>query len=171
MKGVDDEVGKVEWVRRFVEAQGFKTMSNIFFQDNTSAMKLEINGKASSSKRTRHFDIRIFYVKDLVDQEEVSIVYCPTDEMLADYMSKPTVGAKFKEMRDLIMNLSGIYDRVLQQECVVRSNMSQTGLVLMTCILVSVKTLMTLKRKNKTRVLTGLIARALKRRKKMLSLL
>ena len=52
MKGVDDEVGKVEWVRRFVEAQGFKTMSNIIFQDNTSAMKMEINGKASSSKRT-----------------------------------------------------------------------------------------------------------------------
>ena len=118
MKGVDDEVGKVEWVRRFVEAQGFKTMSNIIFQDNTSAMKMEINGKASSSKRTWHFDIRLFNVKDLVDREEVSIVYCPTDEMLADYMSKPNVGAKFKEMRDLIMNLSGINYRVLQQECV-----------------------------------------------------
>ena len=118
MKGIDDEIGKVEWVRRIIEAQGFKIASNIIFQDNTSAMKLEINGKASSSKRTRHFDIRLFYVKDLVDRREVSIVYCPTDAMIADYMTKPTVGAKFKVMRDLIMNLSNIYHRVLQQECV-----------------------------------------------------
>ena len=28
------------------------------------------------------------------------------------------MGAKFKKMRDLIMNLSNIYHRVLQQECV-----------------------------------------------------
>ena len=28
------------------------------------------------------------------------------------------MGAKFKKMRDLIMNLSNIYYRVLQQECV-----------------------------------------------------
>ena len=116
MKGVDDEIGKVEWVRRFIEAQGFKTMLNIIYQDNTSAMKMEINGKASSSKRTRHFDIRLYYVKDLVDRGEVSVVYCPTEEMLADSMSKPTVGAKFKVMRDLIMNFSGIYHRVFQQE-------------------------------------------------------
>ena len=57
-------------------------------------------------------------MKDLVDREEVSIKYCPTDEMLVDYMTKPTVGAKFKKMRDLIMNLSNIYHWVLQQECV-----------------------------------------------------
>ena len=100
MKGIDDEIGKVEWVRRFIEAQGFKTARNIIYQDNTSAMKMEINGKASSSKRTRHFDIRFFYVKDLVDRGEVSIVYCPTDEMIADYMTKPTVGSKFKMLRD-----------------------------------------------------------------------
>ena len=66
----------------------------------TSVMKLEINGKASSSKRTRDFDIRIFYIKDLVDRGEVIIVYCPTDEMIADYMTKPTVGSKFKMLRD-----------------------------------------------------------------------
>ena len=46
--------------------------------------------------------------------------------------------------------------------------MSQTGLVVMTCPLVSVKALKTLKT-NKTPLLTGLIAWALKERKKMLS--
>ena len=38
MKGIDDEIGKVEWVRSFVEAQGFKVARNVIYQDNTSAI-------------------------------------------------------------------------------------------------------------------------------------
>jgi hypothetical protein len=81
-------------------------------------MKLEQNGKASSGKRTRHFDIKYFYVTDLVSCKEVNIEYCSTDEMIADYMTKPLVGSKFKLFRDLIMNLSGKHHRIKQQECV-----------------------------------------------------
>jgi hypothetical protein len=116
--GVDDEIHKVVWAKRFVEHQGFKVKLNIVYQDNTSSMKLEQNGKASSGKRTRHFDIKIFYVTDLVSRDEVQVKYCPTDEMIGDYMTKPLVGAKFKRFRDLIMNLSGIYHQIGQQECV-----------------------------------------------------
>jgi len=118
LKGIDDEIGKVEWVRRFIEAQGFNIQRNIIFQDNTSAMKLEINGKASSTKRTRHYNIRLFYVKNLVERGEVSIRYCPTEDMIADYMTKPTVGKKFQTLRDYVMNLTGKYHRIVQQECV-----------------------------------------------------
>ena len=81
-------------------------------------MKLEMNGKASSSKRTRHFNIRLFYVKKLVERGEVSIRYCPTEDMIADYMTKPTVGKKFQTLRDYVMNLTGKYHRIVQQECV-----------------------------------------------------
>ncbi len=116
--GVDDEIHKVVWAKRFIEYQGFKVKHNIVYQDNTSSMKLEQNGKASSGKRTRHFDIKIFYVTDLVSRNEVQVKYCPTGEMIGDYMTKPLVGAKFKKFRDLIMNLTGIYHQVGQQECV-----------------------------------------------------
>ena len=81
-------------------------------------MKLEMNGKASSSKRTRHFNIRLFYVKNLVERGEVSIRYCPTEDMIADYMTKPTVGKKFQMLRDYVMNLTGKDHRIVQQECV-----------------------------------------------------
>ena len=66
----------------------------------------------------RHFDIKLFYVSDLVERDEVLVKYCPTDDMIADYMTKPLVGSKFKTLRDIIMNLSGINHRVGQQECV-----------------------------------------------------
>jgi hypothetical protein len=103
MIGIDDLVTKMIWTKLMVEAQGFK-VKNIGHRDNTSSMKLEANGKASSGKRTRHFNIKYFYVTDLVKRGELILQYCPTDKMIGDYMTKPLVGAKFKFFRNQIMN-------------------------------------------------------------------
>lgn len=67
-------------------------------------MKLEMNGKMSSSKRTRHFNIKYFFITDLIARGEVSIEYCPTGAMIADFMTKPLTGQKFRDMRKAIMN-------------------------------------------------------------------
>ena len=103
--GVDDVVSKVLWTKLFLESQGHKVKSNVIFRDNTSSMKLEENGKASSGKRTRHWNITYFYITDLIQRGEVTIEYCPTDAMLADYMSKPLVGSKFLHFRKMIMGI------------------------------------------------------------------
>jgi len=104
--GVDDVVSKVLWTKLFLESQGHKVKSNVIFRDNTSSMKLEENGKASSGKRTRHWNITYFYITDLIQRGEVTIEYCPTDAMLADYMSKPLVGSKFLHFRKMIMGIT-----------------------------------------------------------------
>jgi hypothetical protein len=82
--GVDDEVSKVLWTKRFLEWQDFDVKLNIVCQDNTSSMKLEKNGKASSGKRTPHFNIKWFYVTDLIGRDEVVVKYCYTDNMIGD---------------------------------------------------------------------------------------
>eukprot|EP00978_Attheya_sp_CCMP212_P035199 scaffold151672_cov35-Attheya_sp.AAC.1 len=69
--GIDDVIAKMQWTKLMIEAQGFK---NIEHHDNTSSMKLEVNGKSSS------------------------------DKMIRDYMTKPLVGAKFKFFQNQIMN-------------------------------------------------------------------
>jgi hypothetical protein len=102
--GVDDIISKVLWTKLFIEAQGHKVTTNVIYRDNTSAMKLEANGKASSGKRTRHFNIKYFYITDLIERKEVQIKYCPSDAMLADYMTKPLVGTKFIHFGERIMN-------------------------------------------------------------------
>jgi hypothetical protein len=63
-----------------------------------------VNGKASSGKHTRHFHIKFFYITDLINRIEIQIKYCPTEDMITDYMTKPLVGVKFKHFRKLIMN-------------------------------------------------------------------
>jgi hypothetical protein len=103
--GVDDVISKNLWLKLFIEAQGFKVLT-IIYRDNTSLMKLESNGKASSGKGTRHLYISYFYIMDLIQSKEVIIEYRPTDEMIADYMTKPLTGAKFFNHRTSIMQAS-----------------------------------------------------------------
>ena len=97
LNGIDDKISKVLWSKKFIEYQGFKLKVNVIYQDNTSTMKLAQNGKASSGKRTRHFDIKLFYVTDLIQQDECMVKYCPTDDMIAHHNTKPLVGNKLSE--------------------------------------------------------------------------
>ena len=74
------------WTKLFLEAQGYKVMENILYQDNKSAILLESNGRRSSSKRTRALNIRYFFLTDQVEKGNVSIEYCPTDNKSAILM-------------------------------------------------------------------------------------
>ena len=100
---VDDGIGTVLWAQLFLEAQDVQINGNVIYQDNKSAILLEKNGKASSSKRTRHLNIRYFFVIDQVAKGNLTIQFCPTDEMIADYFTKPTTGTKFKLLRAMVM--------------------------------------------------------------------
>ena len=51
----------------------------------------------------RHVSIRYYFVKDRVDKGELSIEYCPTHLMIADYFTKPLQGKIFRAMRKVIM--------------------------------------------------------------------
>ena len=88
---IDDVLAKIIWTLYFIQHQGFNVSANMVYRDNTSSMKLEQNGKESSGKRTRHFNIKWFYVTDLIKRKLIKIEYCPTQDMIPDYMSKPTV--------------------------------------------------------------------------------
>jgi hypothetical protein len=102
--GVSDVLSQVIWTRYFLEAQGYTVKDSIVYQDNQSAMLMEKNGRASSGKRTRHINIRYFFVTDRVENRELSIEYCPTGEMIADFFTKPLQGTPFRMFRDWIMN-------------------------------------------------------------------
>ena len=90
----------------FLKEQGCRVEKSVLYQDNQSAILLEKNGKASSGKRTRHINIRYFFIKDRIDKGEVEVVFCPTEEMVGDFFTKPLQGAKFRKFRKIIMNLA-----------------------------------------------------------------
>ena len=104
--GTDDLLSKILWTKKFMNCQGLGVRQNIVFRDNTSAMKLEENGRMSAGKRTRHFDIKYFHISDLIKRKEIKIKYCPTSSMWEDYMTKPLVGKDFHSHRKNIMNVN-----------------------------------------------------------------
>ena len=106
--GASDMLGQTLWTLYFLRAQGYDTIKTTLYQDNTSAIALEENGKMSSSQRTRHINIRYFFIKDKVEKDEITIVYCPTEDMVADYFTKPLQGAQFRRFRDMIMGVSRV---------------------------------------------------------------
>jgi hypothetical protein len=101
--GVDDMMPIMLWTCYFLLAQGYGIVENLSLQDNKSSILLEQNGKALSSKRTRHINIRFFFITDRVNMKEISIGWCPTKKMVADFMTKSLQGSHFKNLRDYIM--------------------------------------------------------------------
>ena len=75
------------------------------YQDNKSAILIEMNGKFSCSKRTKHINVRYFFIKDRIQNGELNIEYCHTKEMVVDFFTKPLQGAQFLKFRKLILNM------------------------------------------------------------------
>ena len=103
--GVSNVMPMIMWTMYFLQEQGYTVNDTTIYQDNQSVMLLEKNGRASSGKRTRHINIRYFFVMDKVKSGEVSIEYCPTEAMSADPFTKPLGGSKFRFFRRRILNL------------------------------------------------------------------
>ena len=100
---VDGAMPSILWTRLFLEAQGYGVTEYIVYQDNKSAILLEKNGKASSGKRTKHINMRFFFITDRVAKRDMSVEWCPTGDMTGDFFTKATQGALFLRFRDLIM--------------------------------------------------------------------
>ena len=81
---VDDCMSLILWARHFLVKQMYAVGWNIILQDNKSSVLLEVNGKASSGKRTRRLAIRYFFITDCVAKKECEIVWIPREDMVAD---------------------------------------------------------------------------------------
>jgi hypothetical protein len=100
---VDNVPVMILWTKPFLEEQGYAISSKILYQDNKSAILLETNCKKSSGKRTRALNIRYFFLTDQVEKGNVMIVYCPIDDMVGDFHTKPLQGEKFRKFQNAIL--------------------------------------------------------------------
>jgi hypothetical protein len=68
--GAEDFMPVISWTRYFMKAQGYGVKDNVLFQDNNSSILLENNGKASSSKRTNHINIRYDHIMGVTPAQD-----------------------------------------------------------------------------------------------------
>lgn len=90
---IGDVCKDICFVRNFLSEIVDKNITAVVYNDNQSAQKLLLV-KEYSHKRTKHIDLRYHFVKDLVKQGFITVKYLPTEEMVADVLTKPLSSVK-----------------------------------------------------------------------------
>jgi hypothetical protein len=98
---LSDHMSGVLGIIHFLEEFGIVFDNLTVFQDNKSTIKLIENGYPDG-KHSKHIHIRYFWLTDLINNRRIRIVYCPTEDMVADILTKPTSGKIFRTNRDRI---------------------------------------------------------------------
>jgi hypothetical protein len=95
---------KIEWwVIEFFKSFGIEVQRPIVYQDNKSAITLVMK-RESSTVRTRHLQARqaILY-EEIVEKENVMIMYTRMTQMIADVLMKPLGGEVFYKLANVLM--------------------------------------------------------------------
>jgi hypothetical protein len=88
-------------MRSFIIAQGYECGPMTVYQNDMSTMALIERGR-SAAERTRHIDIRYFWVKERIDMGEAIIKHLGTKDMFANVLTKPLKGLQFITERDAL---------------------------------------------------------------------
>ena len=64
------------------------------------------DGRRVYGSRTRNIHIRYFYAHERVNDGTIIVSYCPTKEMVSDYLSKPLQGSIFRTHRNTLMSVT-----------------------------------------------------------------
>lgn len=88
--------------RNFTEAQGYKQQPAMVMQDNLSTITMANKG-CSTSKRTRHINIRELWIHDKIRLGECVMQHCRTNIMVADALTKPTQGSLLRWQRSMLL--------------------------------------------------------------------
>ena len=87
------------WLRSLI-AQIFEPVFMIIegatplHSDNQAAIALTRDHQYHG--RTKHMDVRLHFIRYVVDDGKIVLVYCPTEEMVADALTKALPSAKAK---------------------------------------------------------------------------
>ncbi|KAF9799838.1 hypothetical protein IEO21_10490 [Rhodonia placenta] len=70
------------------------------YSDNQSAITIAKSGMLHA--RTKHIDIRYHFIREVISSGRATLAYCPTDEMVADILTKPLVRDKVAMLAHLL---------------------------------------------------------------------
>ena len=95
------------WLRRLMKDFGKQTDApTTIYEDNQGAIELAKNAKYHS--RTKYIDICHHFVRERVVSNEIRVIYCRSEDMVADIMTKGLPKPIFEKLRDLL----GVHDVV-----------------------------------------------------------
>jgi len=83
------------WLRSLI-SEIFGTLANatVVFSDNQSAIALARDHQYHA--RTKHIDVCYHWIRWVIEQGSIRLIYCPTDDMVADALTKALPSVKVK---------------------------------------------------------------------------
>lgn len=97
-----DSMTEVVWLRRLLHSLGYPQESPTSVRvDNTAAIAIANN--ESSSRRTKHFDVKHKFNHQCIRRGLASVSYVPTDENFADIFTKPLGAERFAALRSPLL--------------------------------------------------------------------
>jgi hypothetical protein len=95
--------GAYLWIRKYLLAQCYDMDPVVELkQDNEAVLAWLKNGKAKDEKG-RHISIRYFWLADVIKRGKLIVKYCRTNDMVADYLSKPLTGAIYEKFSNMLL--------------------------------------------------------------------
>ena len=88
-----------------MEAHRYIVEDVYVYQDNQITILLENNGMKLCGKGSRHIRIEYFFVTDKIKNKELTIIYFPTKQMVADFFTKPLQGELYFVHRNSILGI------------------------------------------------------------------
>jgi hypothetical protein len=76
----------VLWILKLLKQIGYPTSTVPVYIDNQGAIESTKNG--THSERTKDIDVAYKYGRELLQAKVISLVWCPTDNMTADILTK-----------------------------------------------------------------------------------
>ena len=67
------------------------------YEDNQSAISMAKNPQFHG--RTKHISVKYHFIREQVDKKAVELKYCPTEEMVADMLTKGLAKEQFQKLR------------------------------------------------------------------------
>jgi len=95
---LSDGLTDVIWCREFIQSAGFELPATRVGEDNTSVLTL-LEERKFGTARTKHINVRYFFICDRIASGELVMVYVRTKEQLADILSKALMGQQFQVLQ------------------------------------------------------------------------
>jgi hypothetical protein len=82
-----DAVKEGIWLKKLEKELGNEDTILTIYEDNQSAIKTA-NNKIHND-RSKHIDVRYHFIREHIENGNLKLIYCPTEFMVADILTKP----------------------------------------------------------------------------------
>ena len=98
-------VQDVQYLRDVLQGLGFPQVTTVIKEDNQATIQIAEN--PCHRDRTKHLGRRYMFIREAIDRKDVAIVYCDTDNNIADIFTKPLAHDRFIHLRNILLGYEG----------------------------------------------------------------